>query len=73
LERRYEGIENPFRGTKARRSREKVKELKVPTEKEVEAIISGLDKYERSAAGIMAYRGLRVGALPTLERKGEKY
>jgi integrase len=73
LARRYEAIENPFRGTRVRTAMERVKELKVPTRKEVETIIKKLDKYDSSAVGIMAYRGLRAGALPTLEKKGGRY
>ncbi|MDR0977822.1 MAG: hypothetical protein LBL71_02150 [Endomicrobium sp.] len=69
----YEAVENPFRGTRVRTAMEKVKELQVPTSKEVETIINKLDIYESSAASIMAYRGLRAGALPALEKKGGRY
>ncbi|MDR0977484.1 MAG: hypothetical protein LBL71_00360, partial [Endomicrobium sp.] len=73
LARRYKAVEDPFRGTRVRTAMENVKELKVPTGEEVETIINRLDKYESSAASIMAYRGLRAGALPALEKKGGRY
>src|SRR5208337_1491310 len=62
LERRHESIRNPFRGTKARPVKKAVRRLDIPDQKEVKAIIDALDEPYRTAAIIMACRGLRIGA-----------
>jgi len=73
LHRRHKPIENPFRGSKARPKEKAVRELAVPSEKEVKAILKELPPMESAAVSIMAGLGLRCGALPTLEKKGNRY
>lgn len=59
---------NPFRGTRAKPTLKAQRELSVPTKEEVATILSSkeIPKPLRAAIAIMAYRGIRVGALPTL-------
>jgi len=73
LERRHAGIKNPFRGTKARPAKKSVRGFAVPSAEEVETIICELPAYEAAAVSVMAYRGLRAGALPELTVSGGKY
>ena len=73
LHRRHNAIENPFRGTKARPTKKAVKKIEIPTAPEVETIVRELPAYEAAAAAIMAYRGLRAGALPTISVSGGKF
>ncbi len=73
LERRYTMIKNPIRGTKARPIKRPVKEIKIPTEIELITILNELPELERMAIYIMAYRGLRIGALNKLKVWGNKY
>jgi site-specific recombinase XerC len=73
LHRRHTAIENPFRGTKARPAKKAVKKIEVPTAAEIKTIIQELPRYEAAAAAIMAYRGLRAGALPSLSITGGKF
>lgn len=73
LERRHSGIKNPFRGTKATPKKESRRKEKYPTAEEVEIILSELPPKICTAIYIMAYRGLRVGALPDLKIKGNVF
>jgi site-specific recombinase XerD len=73
LERRYSVIKNPIRGTKARPAKKAVKEIEIPDEIELMTILNELPELERMAIYIMAYRGLRVGALKELKIWGNKY
>ena len=74
LERRHEGIKNPFRGTKARPAEKTVKELTIPKNAaEVKKLIAALPDYEAAAVSVMAFRGLRIGALPGMEITGSRY
>ena len=73
LERRYSVIKNPIRGTKARPGAKTVKEIEIPTEIELFTILNELPELEKMAVYIMAYRGLRVGALNKLKVWGSKY
>ena len=73
LERRYSVIKNPIRGTKARPARKPVRELEIPSEIEVMTILNELPELEKMAVYIMAYRGLRVGALKNIKIWGNKY
>jgi site-specific recombinase XerD len=73
LERRYSVIKNPIRGTRARPGVKTVKEVEIPTEIELFTILNELPELERMAVYIMAYRGLRVGALNKLKVWGAKY
>jgi site-specific recombinase XerD len=74
LERSTDGkVKNPVRGTKQRPARENKKDVVIPTAADYKTIIAGLPPYERAIVITMASRGLRAGALPTLEYKGGKY
>jgi len=74
LERSTDGkIKNPIRGTKQRPAKENKKDAIIPTEKDYKTIIDELPPVEKAIVITMATRGLRAGALPTLELKGEKY
>jgi site-specific recombinase XerD len=73
LERRYSSIKNPIRGTKARPASKNVKDLEVPDDIEVMTILNSIPEIERMAVYIMAYRGLRVGALNGLKVWGSHY
>jgi site-specific recombinase XerD len=73
LERRHEGIKNPFRGTKARPAMKTKKPLAIPNAAEVKKIIAGLPAYEAAAVTVMAFRGLRIGGLPEMEINGGRF
>ena len=73
LERRHAGIKNPFRGTKARPAEKSVKETIAPDAPDVETIVRDLPGDLAAAAAVMAYRGLRAGALPTLSISGQRF
>jgi site-specific recombinase XerD len=73
LHRRNTSIENPFRGSKARPKEKPVRTLAVPSKKEVKTILKELPPTEAAAVSIMAGLGLRAGALPTLEKRGDRY
>jgi len=73
LERRFDCVRNPFRGTKARPEKRGKKPARFPTDKELESILAALSPTLRAAAAVMAYRGLRVGALPSLTLRGAHY
>lgn len=76
LERRHADLHNPIRGTKARPAKAATRPVAVPTKAELGRLLETLkqtapDLY--AAAAVMAYRGLRVGALPSLTLRGEKW
>jgi site-specific recombinase XerD len=73
LERRHEGIKNPFRGTKARPTLKTEKALEIPNVAEVKKILAALPAYEAAAVSVMAFRGLRIGGLPGMEITGERF
>jgi len=74
LHRRHNAIGNPFRGSKARPAKKTVKKVEAPdTAAEIKAIIKGLPLELAAAVAVMAYRGLRAGALPTLSITGGKF
>jgi site-specific recombinase XerC len=74
MHRRHNAIDNPFRGSKARPAKKSVKEVDPPqAAEEIETIIRELPASLAAAAAIMAYRGLRAGALPTLSIAGGKF
>jgi site-specific recombinase XerC len=73
LERYHAAIKNPVRGTRIRPPNENKKETVIPTAKDYAVIMSGVPTVERAILAVLSLRGLRAGALPTLERKGEKY
>jgi site-specific recombinase XerD len=61
-------VVNPMRGTRALPKKEPSKDIQVPTEKEVNSILASkeLPKGIKAAIAIMAFRGLRIGGLPSL-------
>ena len=61
-------VVNPMRGTKCLPKKVASKEINVPTEKEVNAILASKDlpKKLKAAIAIMALRGLRIGGLSSL-------
>jgi site-specific recombinase XerC len=73
LERYHAMIKNPFRGTKIRPPNENKKEAVIPTAKDYKTIAANVPPVERAILSALALRGLRAGALPTLELKAGKY
>jgi site-specific recombinase XerD len=73
LERRYSVIKNPIRGTKARPGVRTVKEIEIPNDIDMATILNELPELEKMAVYIMAYRGLRIGALNKLKVWGTSY
>ena len=75
IERRFEAIQNPFRGTKARPDKRpsSSRVAAYPSEEEASLILSSLSPENRAAASVLVYRGLRVGALPSLRIIGERF
>jgi site-specific recombinase XerD len=73
LERYHSQIKNPIRGTRIRPPKENKKEIVIPTATDYAVIMAELPPIERAIVSCLALRGLRVGALPTLELKGKKY
>ncbi|MCZ9892312.1 site-specific integrase [Brachyspira hyodysenteriae] len=74
LERRYPFMKNPFRGTKTRPPVKNKKRLEVPTKKEIELIIKDIsDPLIKLAIIFIMECGVRVGALPKLEIRNNKY
>ena len=73
LERRHEGVKNVFRGTKQRPKEEPKKLPKVPSQSEVEIIINNAKPLLAAALSVMAYRGLRCGALSEMSAWGGKF
>jgi len=74
MHRRHTAIDNPFRGSKARPTKTAVKKVDAPqTAAEIKTIIKELHPELAAAAAVMAYRGLRAGALPTLSITGGRF
>jgi len=73
LERRHSEIKNPFRGTKARPAKKAERKPIIPSTEEVQTMLRELPAYEAAAVAVMAYRGLRAGALPELSIFGGKF
>jgi site-specific recombinase XerD len=73
LERRHEGLKNPFRGTRARPALRPQKVLEIPDEHEVEIILSAQPPWESAAVAVLALRGLRIGAMPSLTLWGSRF
>jgi site-specific recombinase XerD len=73
IERRYDGIKNTFRGTKSRPRQKAKKTADVPTAPEVEKIIQVSKPLIAAAISVMAFRGLRAGALPSLAMWGGRF
>jgi site-specific recombinase XerC len=73
LERYHAMVKNPFRGTKIRPPNENKKEAVPPTPEDYKIIADNVPAIERAIISCLALRGLRAGALPTLELKAGKY
>ena len=73
MERYHAAIKNPFRGTRIRPPSENKKEAVIPSVKEYKAIAAALPPVERAIIATLTLRGLRAGALPTLEKKEDRY
>jgi hypothetical protein len=73
MERRHEGIKNTIRGTKSRPKQKAKKIADVPAAPEVETIIRAAPLPIRAAIAVMAFRGLRAGALPVLSMWGGRF
>jgi site-specific recombinase XerD len=73
LARRHDRISNPFRGSKARPKKQASRVFAYPSETEIQTILEALPPETRAAAAVMAYRGLRVGALPSLTIRAGRF
>jgi site-specific recombinase XerD len=73
MERYHAAIKNPIRGTRIRPPNENKKEAVIPSRKDYKTITANVPITERAIIATLALRGLRAGALPTLEKKGGKY
>jgi site-specific recombinase XerD len=73
LERRHASLRNPLRGTKARPEKQRSPEAAYPSEEEAQKILEELAPAVRTAAVLMLYRGLRVGALPSLTVRAGRF
>jgi len=73
LERYHSRINNPVRGTRIRPPQTNKKEIVIPSVSEYKIIIAALAPLEKAIVVTLALRGLRAGALPTLELKSGKY
>jgi site-specific recombinase XerD len=73
LERYHAMIKNPFRGTRIRPPNENKKETIAPSAKDYKTIVANVPPTERAILAALALRGLRAGALPTLEMKAGRY
>lgn len=59
-------VYNPFLRLKAKPQAARTKDKAVPTEAELDAILANTSGEVRAAIACMSYRGLRIGALPSL-------
>jgi site-specific recombinase XerD len=74
LERRSDGrVSNPLRGSKARPAAHSRRAAAYPSKKEVAEIMAALEPEDRAAASVMLFRGLRVGALPSLTIRAGRF
>jgi site-specific recombinase XerD len=73
LERYHGAIKNPVRGTRLRPPNENKKETVIPSAEDFEVIMASVPAKERAILAVLGLRGLRAGALPTLELKDDKY
>jgi len=74
LERRYPEVKNPFRGTRQRPRGGNSKPTVIPSGPEVEGMLGGwLEPFETAVTGVLALRGLRVGALESLVLRGNRF
>jgi integrase len=82
LERRYDFIKNPFRGTKSRPKNKAVKKLEIPDQKDFQTVINNIPKELSVIVHLMGVTGLRAGAFEhlsiydnilTTETKGKEF
>jgi len=73
LERRYDVVSNPFRGTRARPAYRPHRPLAIPSTAEVDVLVRTARPDLRAAILCLSQRGLRVGALPDLVLKGHDF
>jgi site-specific recombinase XerD len=73
LHRHHAPISNSFQGSKERPKEKAVRALAVPNKAELKIILKELPLMEAAAVSIMSGLGLRAGALPTLEKRGNRY
>ena len=74
LERRYIAIKNPFRGTKTRPPVRAQKKVLIPTDAELDLIISYISNMMiKTAIIFMKHTGIRVGALENMRVTNNKY
>jgi integrase len=77
LEQETEGrVRNPVRGTRARPRSSQIPTLEVPSPEAVAALLARLEGnsvLQGGAAAVIAFRGLRVGALPAFTVKGSQF
>lgn len=66
LERRYDFIKNPFRGTKARPKNKNSRKLEIPDQNDFETVVNNLPDELSVIVQLMGKAGLRVGAFETL-------
>jgi site-specific recombinase XerD len=73
MERRHPELRNPFRGTRERPAMRSTRKLEVPSEEEISQMMKAADPLMRAAIAVMARAGLRVGGLPALSIRGERF
>ncbi len=74
LERRHQAIKNPFRGTKTRPPARAKKDVIIPSEAELDFIISNIkNKTIQTAIIFIKHTGVRVGSFDTIRIKNNKY
>lgn len=71
LERRFDEIRNPFRGTRAR-PRSTWPTATIPTKREIDIILEEASPVLKAAITVMVESGIRIGGLPSLEIKADK-
>jgi len=69
LERRHTMVRNPFRGTKSRPGKRATRPASYPSPEEADLIRDALPTHLRAALSMLVFRGLRIGALPSLTLK----
>ena len=73
MERRFDVVKNPFRGTTCRPKKRGVRKLELPSESDVETVIQSSTGALRVGLVIIKELGLRVGALPGLSIRNGRW
>jgi site-specific recombinase XerD len=73
ISRRNKAVINPFRGTRARPGNKTARSTVIPTDDEIELILSNVPPFEKAIITCLFSRGFRAGALPTLTIWGTKF